>query len=150
MRTAQQRLAEIERKQILLIKKARIEETRKTQKVGEFVREHMPNVEASQEFLAWLRTDIDKALFGVTIDKRERMPRGEKASSGQKHEEVKPKSMEPKVANKNRPSFATEASLKGLPEAVQAKVSALTKKPEPSPLTGGAGDSIRRRLAGQI
>jgi hypothetical protein len=72
MRTAQQRLAEIERKQILLIKKARIEETRKTQKVGEFVREHMPNVEASQEFLAWLRTDIDKALFGVTIDKRER------------------------------------------------------------------------------
>ena len=78
MKTAQQRLLEIERKQILLIKKVRAEETRKTQKVGEYVREHMAHVEENPEFLAWLKTDIDKALFGVAIEKKDRTPRGEK------------------------------------------------------------------------
>lgn len=143
MKTAIQRLAEVERKQILLLKKVRAEEARKTQKVGEYVRENMGHVEESPEFLAWLKTDIDKSLFGVAIERKERTPRGEKPTKPPRPTFQTPK--QPEVVQ----STATKAP-SALPEAVQAKVAELTKQPEPSPLTGGAGDSIRRRLAGQI
>lgn len=145
MKTAIQRLAEVERKQILLLKKVRAEEARKTQKVGEYVREHMGHVEESPEFLAWLKTDIDKSLFGVAIERKERTPRGEKPAKAPRPTFQATKQPQVKVVE----ATATKAP-SALPEAVQAKVAELTKQPEPSPLTGGAGDSIRRRLAGQI
>ncbi|MAZ10995.1 MULTISPECIES: hypothetical protein [unclassified Limnobacter] len=145
MKTAQQRLLEIERKQILLIKKVRAEETRKTQKVGEYVREHMAHVEENPEFLAWLKTDIDKALFGVAIEKKDRTPRGEKPAKTPRPTFQAPKQPEVKVVE----ATATKAP-SALPEAVQARVAALTKKPEPSPLTGLAGDRLRNKLNGQI
>lgn len=145
MKTAQQRLLEIERKQILLIKKVRVEEARKTYKVGEYVREHMAHVEKNSEFLAWLKTDIDKALFGVAIERRDRMPRGEKTAKTPRPTFQAPKQPEVKVVE----ATATKAP-SALPEAVQAKVAALTKKPEPSAMTGGAGDFLRSRLNGQI
>ncbi|MFN4043624.1 hypothetical protein [Limnobacter sp.] len=145
MKTATQRLAEIERKQILLLKKVRAEEARKTQKVGEFVRENMGHIEESPEFLAWLKTDIDKALFGVAIERKERTPRAEKPAKAPRPTFQAAKQPEVKTVE----ATATKAPA-ALPETVKAKVSELTKKPEPSAMTGGAGDSIRRRLSGQI
>lgn len=141
MKTAQQRLADNERRQILLLKKVRIEEARKTQKVGEYVREHMDDVEQSAAFLAWLKTDIDKALFGVALDKKDRSLRGKKPA----------KQIRPTFQAPHKPEVSVlSATAKALPEEIQAKVSALTKKPEPSPLTGSAGDILRSRLNGQI
>lgn len=145
MKTATQRLAEIERKQILLLKKVRAEEVRKTYKVGEYIREHMAHMEENSEFLAWLKTDIDKALFGVAIKKKERTLQGERPTKSPKPTFQAPKQPEVKVVE----ATATKAP-SALPEAVQAKVSALTKKPEPSAMTGGAGDFLRSRLNGQI
>ena len=66
-KTAAQRLAELELLQAQLKKQERAEDKRKDSKVGQFVREMMPHIEHSAEFQAWLKTDIDRALFGVTL-----------------------------------------------------------------------------------
>lgn len=65
-RTAEQRLAELERQIQAAKTQQKKEERRKTYKVGEYVREKMANLETSPEFLAWLKTDIDRMLFGVS------------------------------------------------------------------------------------
>lgn len=150
MKTAQQRLAEIERKQILLVKKVRAEEARKTQKVGEYVREHMAHIEVSQVFLNWLKTDIDKTLFGVEIEKKERREKKEGGNKDSAAKLPKPTFQAPKQPEVKVVAATAKPSPTGLPEAVQLRVAALTKKPDPSPQTGGAGDLLRTRLNGQI
>lgn len=67
-KTAEQRLQELKELEAQLKKQARGEDSRKDRKVGEFVREFLPHIEKSPEFLAWLKTDIDKQLFGVPLE----------------------------------------------------------------------------------
>lgn len=66
-KTAAQRLAELELLQAQLKQQQKQEDRRKAYKLGEYVREHMPELERSEAFLAWLKTDIDRALFGVPV-----------------------------------------------------------------------------------
>ena len=73
-KTAEQRLQELKELEAQLKKQARGEDSRKDRKVGEFVREFLPHIEKSPEFLNWLKTDIDKQLFGVPLEGSPKAP----------------------------------------------------------------------------
>lgn len=147
MKTAQQRLAEIERQQILLTKKLKAEEIRKTTKVGQFVREHMPDIEKSQAFLDWLSTDIDRTLFGApSIKNRVKKERPENENRP-KHV---PSAPYPNVSNV-KTSGSSDWRNNELSPELQEKVNNFTNPPVVIPkMTGGAGDRIRAKMLQDI
>ncbi|HEY1058374.1 MAG TPA: hypothetical protein VGE55_06545 [Limnobacter sp.] len=141
MKTAEQRLAELDQKRALLLHKLKNEDSRKAAKVGQFVRERLPHIEQSPEFLAWLKTDIDRALFGVPGDKRKSKSGGGQAMKKEQS------TLKADISN-------TEAKSHQVVEApvfdYRAKFAAVGRRDEPITPTGGAGDAIRRKMSGFV
>lgn len=139
MKTAEQRLAEIERKRAYLLQKLKGEEARKAAKVGQYVREHLPGIEQRPEFLAWLSTDIDRALFGVAVTKEKK-----KGGDGQVSKLTSDKS------STDVQSISGHQVEKSTVADFAERFNQVGKRTEPVIETGGAGDAIRRRMAQSI
>ncbi|WP_291808167.1 hypothetical protein [Limnobacter sp.] len=124
-KTAAQRLAELELLQAQLKQQQKQEDRRKAYKLGEYVREHMPDLEKSPEFLSWLKTDIDRSLFGAP------------SSDEPKKAEPQPKA----TAIQNKPTVAPAATTTKVPESIMNRFKQVDEKNDASP------DSIRARLS---
>lgn len=125
-KTAAQRLAELELLQAQLKQQQKQEDRRKAYKLGEYVREHMPFLEKSPDFLLWLKTDIDRALFGA--------PDLDEPTKAEPP--LKPGSIEIKPIPV--PPAATTARV---PEAIMDRFKQIDEKNDASP------DAIRARLS---
>lgn len=125
-KTAAQRLAELELLQAQLKQQQKQEDRRKAYKLGEYVREHMPDLEKSSEFLAWLKTDIDRSLFGAP------------ALDEQKKAEPPPKPGS--IQNKPIP-VPTAATTTKVPDSIMNRFKEVDEKNDASP------DAIRARLS---
>jgi hypothetical protein len=124
-KTAAQRLAELELLQAQLKQQQKHEDRRKAYRLGEYVREHMPELEKSAGFLAWLKTDIDRSLFGAPAS-------------------AEPKKAEPpKTANaiQNKPTVAPAATTTKVPDSIMDRFKQVDEKNDASP------DAIRARLS---
>lgn len=123
-KTAAQRLAELELLQAQLKQQQKQEDRRKAYKLGEYVREHMPFLEKSPDFLLWLKTDIDRALFGAP------------ALDEQKKAEPQPGSIQ------NKPvTVAPAATTAKVPDSIMDRFREVDEKNDASP------DAIRARLS---
>lgn len=139
MKTAEQRIAEIDQKRAVLLQKLKGEEARKAAKVGQYVREHLPDIEQSPQFLAWLSTDIDRALFGVAVKKQKKKGGGGQVSKPSSH-----------TASTDVQSMSGHQVEKSTVADFAERFNQVGKRTEPIQETGGAGDAIRRRMAQSI
>lgn len=125
-KTAAQRLAELELLQAQLKQQQKQEDRRKAYKLGEYVREHMPDLEKSSDFLTWLKTDIDRSLFGATASDEPRKAAPPPNSGSIQNKPV---------------TVAPVATTTKVPESIMNRFKQVDEKNDASP------DAIRARLS---